>query len=100
MKMSIYPKIAGKIKINKDSLNLILLILKRKIMKIILLIYRYLINIMKKVEFELFRNEGVYIKLTREQKELIGKLAKCQKKNNSEFIKWLIFSKYIDDFIK
>lgn len=74
--------------------------LKYKIKKIMIAIYKYIINIMKKIEFEILRNEGIYIKLTYEQKQLIKKLAKCQKKKDSDFIKWIIFSKYIDDFIK
>ncbi|MBE6062225.1 MAG: hypothetical protein E7207_01370 [Clostridium butyricum] len=61
---------------------------------------RYVLNIMKKIEFELIRNEGVYVKVTDEQKYVIKKLAKFQKKGTSDFIKWVIFSKYIDDFIK
>ena len=64
------------------------------------LLCRYTLNIMKKIEFELVRDEGVYVKVTDEQKEIIKKLAKCQKKSTSDFIKWVIFSKYIDDFIK
>lgn len=64
------------------------------------IIYPYMLNIMKKIEFELIRNEGVYIKVTGEQKEIIKKLAKCQKKSSSDFVKWVIFSKYINDFIK
>lgn len=64
------------------------------------LLCRYTLNIMKKIEFELVRDEGVYVKVTDEQKEIIKKLAKCQKRSTSDFIKWVIFSKYIDDFIK
>lgn len=64
------------------------------------LLCKYTLNIMKKIEFELVRDEGVYIKVTDEQKEIIKKLAKCQRKSTSNFIKWVIFSKYIDDFIK
>ena len=64
------------------------------------LLFRYTLNIMKKIEFELVRDEGVYVKVTDEQKEIIKKLAKCQKRSTSDFIKWVIFSKYIDDFIK
>ena len=55
---------------------------------------------MKKIEFELIRNDGVYVKVTKEQKEIIKMLAKCQKKSSSDFIKWVIFQKYVDDFIK
>ncbi|MDO5517472.1 MAG: hypothetical protein Q4F66_07940 [Clostridium sp.] len=64
------------------------------------LIFKYVLNIMKKIEFELIRNDGVYVKVTEEQKEIIKKLAKCQKKSSSDFIKWIIFQKYVDDFIK
>lgn len=60
----------------------------------------YIVNIMKKIEFELFRNEGVYVKLTAQEKDVVKKLARCRKLNTSNFIKWLIFSKYVDDFIK
>ena len=64
------------------------------------LILKYLLNIMKMIEFELIRNDGVYVKVTEEQKEIIKKLAKCQKKSSSDFIKWIIFQRYVDDFIK
>ncbi|HCW54717.1 MAG TPA: hypothetical protein DG753_13505 [Clostridium sp.] len=68
--------------------------------RIFCIIYPYILNIMKKIEFELIRNEGIYVKMTDEQKEIIKKLARCQKKSSSDFVKWVIFSKYINDFIK
>lgn len=71
-----------------------------KLKKKFYIIHSYILNIMKSIEFELIRNEGVYVKVTDEQKEIIKKLAKCQKRSSSDFIKWVIFSKYIDDFIK
>lgn len=71
-----------------------------KLRYIKILIFQYLLNIMKKIEFELIRNDGVYVKVTKEQKEIIKMLAKCQKKSSSDFIKWVIFKKYVDDFIK
>lgn len=71
-----------------------------KLRYIKILIFQYLLNIMKKIEFELIRNDGVYVKVTKEQKEIIKMLAKCQKKSSSDFIKWVIFQKYVDDFIK
>ncbi|MDO5517787.1 MAG: hypothetical protein Q4F66_09540 [Clostridium sp.] len=46
------------------------------------------------------RSEGIYVRVTKEEKECIKKLAKCQCLDTSNFVRWLIFSKYIDDFIK
>lgn len=74
--------------------------IKEKLEYIKTLIFKYMLNIIKKIEFELIRNEGVYVKVTEEQKEIIYMLAKCQKKSSSDFIKWVIFKKYVDDFIK
>ncbi|ETI91896.1 MAG: hypothetical protein Q607_CBUC00017G0016 [Clostridium butyricum DORA_1] len=33
-------------------------------------------------------------------KEIIGKLARCQCLDTSNFVRWPILGKYIDDFIK
>lgn len=90
----------GKRVSEKNIIRYITKNIQLKVKNIFCMIYVYILNIMKKIEFELIINEGVYVKVTDEQKEIIRKLAKCQKKNSSEFIKWVIFSKYIDDFIK
>lgn len=51
-------------------------------------------------QYDSYRSERIYIRVTPEEKELINKLAKCQCLDKSNFIRWLIFSKYINDFVK
>ncbi len=46
------------------------------------------------------KKEYVYFKVTKEEKDIIRKLAWCQKATVDEFIRYIIFSKYIDDFIR
>ncbi|MBE6070811.1 MAG: hypothetical protein E7208_02515 [Clostridium butyricum] len=57
-------------------------------------------SILMKIEYEVFNDEFICIRLTKEEKEIIKKLANCQKSNIQEFVKYIIFSKYIDDFIR
>jgi hypothetical protein len=54
----------------------------------------------KKQEYESLRDERIYIRVSEDEKEIIQKLAKCQCLDTSNFVRWLIFGKYIDDFIK
>lgn len=53
-----------------------------------------------KKEYQSLRDQRLYIRVTEDEKEIIEKLAKCQCLDTSNFIRWLIFGKYIDDFIK
>ena len=53
-----------------------------------------------KKEYEPLRDKRIYIRVTEQEKKIIEKLAKCQCLDTSNFIRWLIFGKYIDDFIK
>ncbi|MGL4655182.1 MAG: DUF6290 family protein [Sarcina sp.] len=47
-----------------------------------------------------YRTERIYIRMTKEEKEMLEIFAKLQHKTKSEFIRDLIFNKYFDDFIK
>lgn len=53
-----------------------------------------------KKEYQSLRDQRLYIRVTEDEKEIIEKLAKCQCLDTSNFIRWLVFGKYIDDFIK
>lgn len=53
-----------------------------------------------KKQYDPLRDHRIYVRVTEQEKEIIEKLAKCQCLNTSNFIRWLIFGKYIDDFIK
>ena len=46
------------------------------------------------------RDQRIQVRVTKSEKEMIEKLAKIQYMDSSNFIRWLIFKKYIDDFIK
>ncbi|NOW85294.1 plasmid mobilization protein [Clostridium beijerinckii] len=53
-----------------------------------------------KKEYQSLRDQRLYIRVTEDEKEIIEKLARCQCLDTSNFVRWLIFGKYIDDFIK
>lgn len=53
-----------------------------------------------KKEYQSLRDQRLYIRVTEDEKELIEKLARCQCLDTSNFVRWLIFGKYIDDFVK
>lgn len=53
-----------------------------------------------KKEYQPLRDQRLYIRVTEDEKQIIEKLAKCQCLDTSNFVRWLIFGKYIDDFIK
>lgn len=53
-----------------------------------------------KKEYQPLRDQRLYIRVTEDEKEIIEKLARCQCLDTSNFVRWLIFGKYIDDFIK
>ncbi|WP_066679370.1 DUF6290 family protein [Clostridium septicum] len=46
------------------------------------------------------RTERIPVRVTEEEKELIKKMAKCQSLDVSNFIRWVILSKYKNEFIK
>ena len=50
--------------------------------------------------YDSYRDQRIYIRVTQDEKDIIKKLAKCQCLDTSNFVRWLIFGKYIDDFIK
>ena len=54
----------------------------------------------KDKQYDSYRDQRIYIRVTKDEKEIIEKLARCQCLDTSNFIRWLVFGKYIDDFIK
>lgn len=46
------------------------------------------------------RDQRIQIRVSEEEKEIIEKLSKINHLDTSNFIRWLIFKKYVDDFIK
>lgn len=50
--------------------------------------------------YDSYRNERIYIRVTPVEKDLIKKLSRCQLMDMSTFVRHVILSKYIDDFIK
>jgi hypothetical protein len=50
--------------------------------------------------YDSYRSERIYFRVTPDEKLLIQKLANIQHRDTSNFIRWVILSKYIDDFIK
>ena len=64
------------------------------------IVLRFLGREPKKNEYQPLRDQRLYIRVTEDEKEIIEKLAKCQCLDTSNFIRWLVFGKYIDDFIK
>lgn len=54
----------------------------------------------KDKDYDSYRDQRIYIRVTQDEKDIIKKLAKCQCLDTSNFVRWLIFSKYLDDFIK
>lgn len=46
------------------------------------------------------RDQRIQIRVSEEEKEIIEKLSKINHLDTSNFIRWLVFKKYIDDFIK
>lgn len=54
----------------------------------------------KDKQYDSYRSERIYIRVTPGEKNLIKKLARCQLMDTSTFIRHVVLSKYIDDFIK
>lgn len=49
---------------------------------------------------KVLKKEYICFSVTDEEKQIIKKLAGCQKKSIDDFMRYVIFSKYIDDFIR
>lgn len=62
--------------------------------------YEEEVTIKKKHYSNGIRDQRIQIRVTKSEKEMIEKLAKIQYMDSSNFIRWLIFKRYIDDFIK
>ena len=54
----------------------------------------------KDKQYDSYRSERIYVRVTPAEKNLIQKLAKCQLMDMSTFVRHVILSKYIDDFVK
>ena len=50
--------------------------------------------------YDSYRSERIYLRLTRTEKDLIKKLSRCELMHMSTYVRHVILSKYIDDFIK
>lgn len=50
--------------------------------------------------YDSYRSERIYVRVTPTEKDLIKKLSRCQLMDTSTFVRHVILSKYIDDFIK
>jgi phytoene dehydrogenase-like protein len=54
----------------------------------------------KDKQYDSYRSERIYIRVTKDEKEIIEKLEKIQRRDTSNFIRWLALTKYLDDFIQ
>lgn len=54
----------------------------------------------KSKHYDSYRSERIYVRVTPTEKDLIKKLSRCQLMDTSTFVRHVILSKYIDDFIK
>lgn len=54
----------------------------------------------KDKQYDSYRSEKIQIRVTKDEKYMIEQLAKIQRRDTSNFIRWLALSKYLDDFIK
>jgi len=54
----------------------------------------------KDKQYDSYRDQRIYVRVTKDEKDIIQKLAKIQQRDVSNFIRWLVLSKYVDDFIK
>lgn len=57
-------------------------------------------NIVYRKDDEDLRNERVYIRLTKDEKEMLKNLAKIRHQNVSDFVRLVIFDTYLNEFIK
>lgn len=51
-------------------------------------------------QYDSYRSEKIQIRVTKDEKYMIEQLAKIQRRDTSNFIRWLALTKYMDDFIK
>ncbi|MVX62224.1 DUF1778 domain-containing protein [Clostridium chromiireducens] len=54
----------------------------------------------KDKQYDPYRDDRIYVRVTKDEKDMIKNLAKLQHRDVSNFIRWLALSKYLDDFIK
>lgn len=54
----------------------------------------------KDKQYDPYRDQRIYIRVTQDEKIMIQKLAKIQHRDVSNFVRWLALSKYLDDFIQ
>lgn len=54
----------------------------------------------KEKQYDSYRDQRIYVRVTKDEKEVIEKLAKIQRRDTSNFIRWLALTKYLDDFIQ
>ena len=54
----------------------------------------------KDKSYDSYRDQRIYVRVTKDEKEIIEKLAKIQRRDTSNFIRWLALTKYLDDFIQ
>lgn len=63
-------------------------------------LWEILFGTTKKSYSDGIRDKRIQIRVSEEEKEIIEKLANINHLDTSNFIRWLIFKKYVDDFIK
>lgn len=63
-------------------------------------IIRIFLERKKDKRYDSYRSERIYIRVTKDEKDLIEKIAKLERRDTSNFIRWLALSKYIDEFIR
>lgn len=63
-------------------------------------IIRIFIERKKDKHYDSYRSEKIQIRVTKDEKYMIEQLAKTQRRDTSNFIRWVILSKYMNDFIK
>lgn len=54
----------------------------------------------KDKQYDSYRSEKIQIRVTKDEKYMIEQLAKIQRRDTSNFIRWLALTKYLNDFIK
>lgn len=63
-------------------------------------IIKLFLNNKKDKQYDPYRDQRIYVRVTNDEKIMIQSLAKIQHRDVSNFIRWLALSKYLDDFIK
>jgi hypothetical protein len=63
-------------------------------------IIRIFLEQKKDNQYDSYREKKIQIRVTIDEKYMIEQLAKLQGRDTSNFIRWLILTKYLDDFIK